>query len=98
MVRDGAVINLYRRLVVFGDENGFVGTIDFTNPDVVVVVSVFDGLGGCPCFGGGIPFLLGNFREAVAVVPSVEFAVGGILLGNTVAFVVVSVSIGAVGS
>ena len=87
-MRNGVVVNLNRRLVVFWDENRLgvggavaVGIQNLTNPNVVVVVSVFDGLGGCPRFGGGIPFLLGNFRETVAVVPSVEFAVGGIGFG-----------------
>ena len=57
---DGAVINLGNGLVVFGNEDGFVGTIDFTNPDVVVVVGVFDGLSGCPRFGFRVIGLLSD--------------------------------------
>jgi len=92
MVRNGAVIDLDSCLVVFGNEDGFVGTIDFANPNVVVVVGVFDGLSGCPRFGFRVISLLGNFRQAVAVVPRVQFTVGGVGFGNTVAFVVIRVS------
>ena len=98
MVRNGVVVDLDGGLVVFGNEDGFtvgcavtVGIEGFTNPNVVVIVGVFDGLGGYPRFGCRIIGLLSDGGEAVAVVPSVEFTVRGILLGNAVAFVVVRV-------
>jgi len=37
-------------LVVFGNEDGFVVANHLANPNVVVVVGVFDGLSGCPRF------------------------------------------------
>ena len=60
MVGGSAVIDLKNGLVVFGNENGGVGSDDFANPDVVVIVGVFDGLGGCPFLRFGVKFLLGS--------------------------------------
>ena len=48
MVRDGSVVNLDGGLVVFRDEYGF-GIADYlTDPDVVVIVGVFNDLNGFP--------------------------------------------------
>jgi len=47
---DRAVVNLDGGLVVFGNEDGFVVANHLANPNVVVVVGVFDGLSGCPRF------------------------------------------------
>ena len=52
MVGDGVVVDLKDCLVVFGDKNGFIVADDFANPDVVVIVGVFDGLDCLPFFGG----------------------------------------------
>ena len=64
---DCVVVDLGNGLVVFGNEDGFtvgcavtVGIKGFTNPDVVVVVRVFDGLGGRPFLRFGIKFLLSD--------------------------------------
>ena len=95
-MRNGAVVDLDGGLVVFGDEDGFVGTVDFTNPDVVVVVGVFYDLNIFPRTSFGIVGLLSDGSQAVAVVPSVKFTVGGVGFGNTVAFVIVGVRPNAV--
>ena len=50
VVRNGTVVNLGNGLVVFGDEDGLFIADNFANPNVVVVVGVFDGLSGCPRF------------------------------------------------
>ena len=107
VVRDGRAggvgevggVKLDGGLVVLGDEDGFgvgsgvtVGVEGFANPDVVVIVGVFDGLGGRPRGGGYVVSLLCDFGEAVAVVPFVQLAVGGIGFGNAITFVVVRVS------
>ena len=67
-------------MVVFGDENGFgigcavaVSIDGFTNPDVVVIVGVFDDLNSVPDFFHRIPFLFGDFRQTVSIVPLVEY-------------------------
>ena len=78
MVRNGAVIDLDSCLVVFGNENCLFVADNLTNPDVVVVVSVFDGLGGCPRFGFRVIGLLRDFRQTISIVPFVQLAVGGI--------------------
>jgi len=96
VVRNGVVINLDGGLVVFGDEDCLFVADNLANPDVVVVVGVFYDLNGRPFLRFGVKFLLSDGSQAVAVVPSVEFAVGGILLGNAVAFVVVRVRPNAV--
>ena len=48
MVRDCAIVDLNGGLVVFRDEDCLVFANDFTDPDVVVIVSVFDDLNGFP--------------------------------------------------
>jgi len=77
MVRNGAVIDLDSCLVVFGNEDCLVGTVDFTNPNVVVIVGVFYDLNGRPFLRFGVKFLLSDGSQAVPVVPRVEFAVRG---------------------
>jgi len=78
VVRNGAVINLNRRLVVFGDEDGFFIPDNLANPNVVVVVGVLDGLSGRPRFGFRVIGLLRDFRQTISIVPFVQLAVGGI--------------------
>ena len=77
-MRNGAVVDLGNGLVVFGDEDGFVVANHLTNPDVVVVVSVFDGLSGFPRASFDVKFLLRDGSQAVAVVPFVQLAVRGV--------------------
>ena len=80
MVRDGSVVNLDGGLVVFRDEYGF-GIADYlTDPDVVVIVGVFNDLNGFPSLRFRFENLLGYLREAVAVVPRVQFTLrtGGV--------------------
>ena len=85
MVRNGVVVDLDGGLVVFGNEDGFtvgcavtVGIEGFTNPNVVVVVGVFDGLSGFPRASFDVKFLLRDGSQAVAVVPFVQLAVRGV--------------------
>jgi len=60
VVRNGSVIDLGGRLVVFGNEDCLFIADNFTNPNVVVIVGVFDGLGGCPRFGFRVIGLLSD--------------------------------------
>ena len=60
MVGGGAVVDLKNCLVVFGDKNGFIVADDFANPDVIVIVGVFDDLDGCPFLCFGVVLLLGD--------------------------------------
>ena len=91
MVGNRAVIDLDRRLVIFGDEDGFVVADYLADPDVVVIVGVFDCLNCHPFLFSRIPFLLRDGGQAVAMVPRVQFAVCGVGFGYAVSFGVVSV-------
>ena len=95
-MRNGAVVDLDRGLVVFGDEYRGVITHGFTDPDVVVIVGVFDCLNCHPFLFSRIPFLLRDGGQTVAVVPRVQFAVRGIGFADTVALCVVRVGPGSV--
>ena len=75
---DYVVVNLDGRLVVFGNEDGFVVANHLANPNVVVVVGVFDGLSGFPRASFDVKFLLRDGSQAVAVVPFVQLAVRGV--------------------
>ena len=97
MVRGGAIIDLDCRLVIFGDEDDFIVADYLANPDVVIIVSVFHDLRGGPILLHGVPLLLHDGGQAVAVVPRVEFAVRGVGFGNPVAFGVVRVGPRTVG-
>jgi len=95
---DRAVVELDGGLVVFWDENRFVVAHDLTNPDIIVVIGIFDDLSGFPRLGFSIERLLRDFCEAIPVIPFVKFAVSGIGFGNPVSFGVVRVSIVSVRS
>ena len=85
MVGGDVIIDLNCRLIVFRYEDGFVVADYLADPDVVVVVGVFDSL-NCHLFlFSRIPLLLHDGGQAVAVVPRVQFAVRGIGFADTVA-------------
>ena len=96
MVRGGAIIDLDGRLVIFGDEDDFIVADYLANPDVVIIVSVFHDLRGGPILLHGVPLLLHDGGQAVAMVPRVEFAVRGVGFADTVALCVVRVGPGSV--
>jgi len=47
-VRDGVIVDLNGRLVIFRDEDGFVVADYLADPNVVIIVSVFHDLRGGP--------------------------------------------------
>ncbi len=71
VVGGGSVVDLDGRLVIFGDEDGFIGADYLTDPDVVVVIGVFHDLNRGPSGGCGIVSLFCDCGQAVAVVPRV---------------------------
>ena len=93
MVGNGAVVDLDGSLVIFRNEDGF-GIADYlADPDVVVVVGIFDNLDGFPRLGFSVKGLLGYLRQAVTVIPGVEFAVCGIGFADTVTFGIIRISV-----
>lgn len=55
---NSAVVELKDGLVVLGNEESGVIADNLTNPDVVIIVGVFNDLGSRPRFFNRIPFLL----------------------------------------